>query len=452
MHSKFKSMKQSNLKYIAISLLFCAVSVPRLQAQIITTIAGNGLYGDTTGAVPATSAKLGDLDGVAVDTTGNVYFTDQGHNVIKKINTTGILTTFAGNGSGTHSGDGGQATAAGLGGPDAIAIDSHGNIYITDNALCIRKINTSGIITTVAGLPFTPGYSGDGGPATAAKFNFITGIAIDNSDNIYIADYYNHAIRKVSGGIVTTFAGTPLVSGHSGDGNIATAAKITYPLAVATDAAGNVFIEDGVNYIYIRKVNTSGIISTIAGCGLGGYSGDGGQATTARFSIIHGIAIDTHGNIFVSDGGNTVVRVINTLGYVFTYAGVNPFGGYTGDGGPANFAHIDDPHGIALDANADLYIADKGNLRIRKVTASTAVPVVNQNQPISISPNPATDIIHINDPTKVTIKLYNTLGTLVAQAANTDQISVSALPPGIYFIRLFGSNNELVYQGKILKE
>ena len=432
-------------------LLTCLVACLASNAQIISTIAGNGIYGDTSIALPATYAKIGSPRGIIVDDTGNVYFTDTYHNVIKKINAFGILSTFAGTGDTGVSGDGGPAIAATLHGPLAIAKDTHGNIYFVNRGSSIRKISTSGIITTIAGSPYITGDFGDGGPATAALFHTIYGIAIDRSDNIFISDIYNNDIRKISGGAVYRFAGTPLAGGYSGDGGPATAALLDWPDALTVDTAENVYFSVGQLSLYVRMVNSFGIISTIAGANVSGNSGDGGPATAARFHGIYGIAVDGKGNVFLGDAENNAIRVINTNGIIFSYAG-NGVAGYSGDGGPAYLAELSNPGAIALDASTSLYICDVDNYRIRKVTASTAVPELNQNHPISITPNPATDIVHINSPCKVTIKLYNPLGTLVAQVANTDQISVTTLPPGIYFIRLFSSSNEQVYQGKILKE
>jgi Secretion system C-terminal sorting domain/NHL repeat len=442
-------MKKLKLITVVI-ILFSAFIIPASSnAQIISTFAGNGIVGHTGDGGQATAAAVGTPGSVAIDNFGNVYITAS-PSCIRMVTPAGIITTIAGSDSAGYSGDGGPATNARIGAA-GVAIDRLGNLYIVDYLnSCVRMVNPSGIISTCAGTPHVLGDYGDGGPATEAMLNYPGAIAVDYRGNLYIADVYNYKIRKVSGGFITTIAGTGIQCFLcTGDGGPATDAMLSLPMGVAADSIGNVYITD---LQVLRKVDTTGIITTVAGSyGAGGYSGDGGPATAAHLVEPYGVAVDNRGNIFLTDLHNNVVRSINTAGFIFTYVG-NHTSGFSGDGGPANFAQLNTPRGVAVDPSGALYIADVYNNRVRKVTASTAVPSVNNSPPISISPNPATDIVRITSCAKVTVKLYNTLGKLVAQAANTDQISVSALPPGIFFIRLFGSSNELVYQGKILKE
>jgi len=338
---------------------------------------------------PATTAELYSPEDIGVDASGNVYIADAINNLIRIVNTSGTINTFAGNGygagvfSGGYSGDGGPATAAELYSPQDIALDASGNIYIADagNNL-IRMVNTSGIISTFAGnYNESGGYSGDGGPATAAQISSPYGIAADASGNIYIADTYNSLVRIVNtSGIISTFAGIAsgaedeTNAGYSGDGGPATAAELNYPWGVTVDASGNVYIADEQNNL-IRIVNTSGIINTFAGNydEGAGYSGDGGPATAAKFSYPTGVAVDASGNVYIADAGNNLIRGVNTSGIINTLAGIasgaedETNAGYSGDGGAATAAELNYSTGIAVDASGSFYIADNGNDVIRKV-------------------------------------------------------------------------------------
>ncbi|MGN6264478.1 MAG: gliding motility-associated C-terminal domain-containing protein [Ginsengibacter sp.] len=341
------------MKFILI-LLLSYISLP-LNAQIITTVAGNGTYGYSGDGGPATSAQLAWNIGVAVDDSGNIYISDHDNDVIRKVNSAGIISTFAGNGTLGFSGDGGPATAARLYHPAWITIDNSGNFYFTDqNAEVIRKINTSGVISTITGnLP--PGYSGDGGPLMAAQFRSISGIAFDQANNMYISDYGNNVVRKVdAAGIISTVAGNG-TAGFSGDGGLATAAQLGSPYKVVFDSKGNMYIPDEGNS-RIRKVTPAGIITTIAGDGNFGYSGDGGQATNAPLGYTWTIAIDNSDNIYAGDAGNYVVRKITPSGIISTYAGNGTYGN-SGDNGPATAANLGEISGVAIDNAGNVFIA-----------------------------------------------------------------------------------------------
>jgi uncharacterized protein (TIGR03437 family) len=273
----------------------------------ITTVAGNGIAGFSGDGNLATNAQLRAPYGVAVDSSGTLYIADTYNYRIRKVSVNGIITTVAGNGTAGSSGDGGQGTTAMLGRPFGIATDVAGNLFIADADLSrIRKLSASGIITTVAGRG-TQGSGGDGGPATAAGLNDPHGVAVDTTGNLFIADTGNHLVRKVAGnGIITTVAGSNTV-GFTGDGGPATAAQLSYPNGLIADGFGDIFITDTGNQ-RIRKVSTTGIISTVAGNGISGFSGDGGPAIGGALNGPVGISIDSRFNLWFSDGSGHRVR------------------------------------------------------------------------------------------------------------------------------------------------
>ena len=352
------------------------------QGQIITTVAGNGTYGYSGNGGMATSAQLAWQMGVIADNAGNIYIGDHDNNVVRKVNSAGIITNFAGNGVLGYTGDGGLATSAQLYHPSWMGFDNPGNLYIIDqNAEVIRKVDIiTGIITSITGnLP--AGYSGDGGPLITAQFRSITGITFDATGNMYISDNGNHVIRKVNTlGVITTVAGTG-VPGFGGDGGLATSAQLASPYKVVFDNNGNMYIpENGNNRI--RKVNNTGIISTYAGTGNFGYSGDGGQATSADLQYPWTIDVDNEGNLYIGDGAN-VVRKVTTNGIITTYAGNGTYGN-TGDGGLATLAELGTIAGISLDPAGNLLISVREYFNvIRKVTNCLTASIIQQ--PITVN-------------------------------------------------------------------
>ena len=362
-------------------------------ADIITTFAGTGEAGFSGDGGPAIQAQLDSPGGAAVDGAGNLFIADG--NRIRKVDAAGTITTVAGEGR-RFSGDGGPATAAQFYDPRDVAVDGAGNIFIADRYNHrIRKVNAAGTITTVAGT-VERGFSGDGGPATQARLDIPVGVAVDGSGNIFIADQRNHRIRKVdAAGTITTVAGSGGSGigegGYSGDGGPATAAQLRYPAGVAVDGSGNIFIAGGSR---IRKVDAAGTITTVAGTGERGFSGDGGPATAAQLHYPAGVAVDRWGNFFIA-GGNRI-RKVDAAGTITTVAGTGERG-FSGDGGPATAAQLHYPAGVAVDETGNLYFADSGNNRIRRllgfpegspripsgsIVLATGTPVVNR-----ISPN-----------------------------------------------------------------
>jgi trimeric autotransporter adhesin len=319
----------------------------------ISTVAGNGAAGYAGDLGPATSAKLHFPSGVAVDSSGNLYIADTTNCVIRKVDTSGEITTVAGNFTAGFSGDNGLAAGAQLNQPYDVAVDSSGNIFISDTSnQVIRMVDhTTGKIATVAGNYLNgAGYSGDGGPATSAQLDSPEGIAVDSSGDLYIADFNNTVIRKLSGGTITTVAGDRSIGGgYSGDGNLAVNAQLNYPYDVAVDASGNIYIADTTNWA-IRKVDhLSGKISTVA---------------TIASPI--GLTVDAAGNVYVS--GGDVVQKVDASGTVSVVAGNIHLGtGFSGDGNVATAALLNGPVGLVTDSSGNLFFADSGNNRVRRV-------------------------------------------------------------------------------------
>ncbi|MFZ0448383.1 MAG: hypothetical protein WAL98_04010, partial [Desulfatiglandaceae bacterium] len=333
--------------------------------RIIKTVAGNGNYGHNGDGGKAELAEIYSPSHVILDPSGGYYIMEYWNNFIRYVDADGNITTIAGTGNPGYNGDGIPAVNAQLNGPWDAALDEQGNLYIVDvlnNR--IRKIDTSGIISTVAGTG-TPGYSGDGGQASQAQLNGPFGIDIDRQGNIYIADLENNVIRKVAtDGIITTVVGNGTL-GESGDGGPATQARLGFPSFVKIDDAGNLYISEPYSS-RVRKVDTSGIITTVAGNGNWGYSGDGGPATNAELSEALGLAIDTQGNLYIADGDNNRIRKVDTSGIITTVAG-NGTCDFSGDGGPAGDASLCWPVGVTVDSGGNIFICDTDYCRIRKV-------------------------------------------------------------------------------------
>jgi type IX secretion system substrate protein/NHL repeat-containing protein len=417
------------------------------NCQIISTVAGNGLTGDGGDGGAATNASAGNAGGIVFDTQGNYYYTEF-NSRIRKISTVGIISTIAGNGISGSSGDGGPATAAQLNNPSYINIDTSGNLYISDvynNK--IRKINmNTGIITTVVGNGIGT-YGGDGAQATAASLYSPSGTAFDDSGNLYIADFANYRVRKVNTlGIISTIAGNGIM-GWGPNGIPATATELEGPNAVRVDAEGNVYFAD-INRI--RKIDKktgliyafAGVIDTVVS-GSFNCSGDGGLAVSAHTTNVYDFVFDKFGNCFLSDQNCDKIRVVDKYGYISTFAGTGNET-YNGDGQHADSANLYSARGIALDSCGNLYIADNGHARIRKVSFLKCdyLSVTNQvpNSKLSIYPNPAYDILNINNLQAPAIyTLQSIVGATIQQGTlkeGNNSINIQALPDGMYMLEI----------------
>ena len=351
-----------------------SVSAPTSQG-VITTAAGNGFVPFSGEGGAATKAALG-ANAVAVDGAGNLYIADIVSSRVLKVTAGGVISTLAGTGAFSYGGDGGPATRASFFNPSGVAVDGAGNVYIADSMNNrVRKVDASGTIATVAGNG-TVGFSGDGGPAASAALWAPMAVAVDGAGNLYIADSSNGRIRKVTtAGIISTVAGGAALPIYSGDGGPAVGAGIFLPGGVAVDTAGNLYIAD-IGNNRIRKVNSGGIISTVAGNGTKGFSGDGGAATGAQLNLFGshaGLAADSAGNLYIADIANHRVRKVDPSGVITTVAG-NGIAGFSGDGGPATNGGLNNPNDVAVDSAGNFYIADTTNNRVRKVTVSSGNP------------------------------------------------------------------------------
>lgn len=414
------------------------------SAQNINTVAGSAAYGYSGDGGQATAAELRNPLGVIVDANGNLYISDYGSSVVRKVDAAGIITTLAGTGTAGYNGDNIQATAAEIKGPGGLGLDSLGNVYISElNGCRIRKVDgTSGIITTVAGTGLG-GFSGDGGQATAAQISFPTDVKFDKKGNFYIADESTERVRKVNtSGIINTIAGNGTAN-FSGDGGPATAAELYSPTGVAIDKIGKVYIGDQNNN-RIRVVDTFGIITTFAGNGTAGFTGDGGPATAAELRQPEEVAIDPSGNVYIDDAVNNAIRMIDLSGTISTYAG-NGVAGFYGDGGPATAAELSGQQGVCTDKNGNVYIGDYGNSRVRKVgniSTGTSQLIIDNGQ-LTIFPNPAKEELNIaltGLTGKVIVTLFTIQGKeMIKQIFSNQQtitLNTSSISTGMYILRI----------------
>ncbi|MDQ3009558.1 MAG: SMP-30/gluconolactonase/LRE family protein [Acidobacteriota bacterium] len=369
---------QRSVKRLAITislLVFTGLISPLMPGAysqattaIIRTPAGSGFFGFGGDGGPATSARFSTPNGMAVDANGNLYIADLFNDRIRKVDSNGVITTFAGRFGGTFSGDGGPATEAGMFDVAGVAVDAAGNVFIADmDNNRIRKVDTAGKISTVAGNG-AYGFTGDNVAGTQTALSSPAAVAVDIAGNLYIGDLFNHRIRKVNTqGIITTFAGTG-VAGDNGDGGLATQAQIDIPEGLAFDRSGNLYIADSANDV-VRKVDASGKISTFAGTGQTGFTGDNGQAKQARLSSPRGVVADAAGNVYIADAGNDRIRRVDPSGVITTVAG-NGQSGYNADGIVATQSSLYEPAGMAADPYGVVFFADSYNDRIRMLKSA----------------------------------------------------------------------------------
>ena len=438
------------MKNLFLTLLFLPLFT---HGQVIVTCAGDGTAGYCCDRQPATAAELDDPSAVALDDTGNLYICDLYLSRIRKVSPAygGIITTYAGTGTGGYSGDGGPAIFAQILHPLNIATDHHGNVFFVDGNERIRKINSAGIITTVAGTG-TAGYNGDGIPATAAQLSAPIDLTVDNTGNIYIVDYGNFRIRKVdTAGIIHTIAGTG-IDGFSPDGSIADTSKIGSAWCIKINDAGVIYFGDSAR---IRQIDTSGIITTVAGNGIDGFSPDGSIADTSKIAVGGGIFLDTHGNLYIADAEHVVVRMVNLAdgagAIIKTIAG-NGIGGFSGDGGPPLLAEFSSPSGIVVDDSDDVYIGDRGNSRVRLITKHPlqVKNIAPNSDAIDVYPNPCYDHYTIQtnsaDDDEVQVSITDIMGVEVSKykmRTNQPYTFQTDLPPGVYCITAITSRQQL---------
>ena len=421
-----------------------------IATGMLALIAGNGLHGFSGDKGPATSAQLSlddeylvDFDnsvtGIAIDSAGNIYIADPGNSCVRKVSQ-GVITTVAGNGTRGYSGDNGPATSAQLSAPQGVAADSSGNLYIADNISAfdgvIRKVS-NGIITTVAGGGSYSANLGDNGPATSAYLSMTFSVAVDSSGNLYIADTYDNRIREVAGGVITTIAGTGGGQGFSGDTGPATSAQLSLPFGVAVDVSGNIYVADTVNG-RIRRI-TNGIITTVAGGGT--TLGDDGPATSANLGVPVAIAVDSAGDIFVAEdgfpgqGSNRVRKV--SAGVITTLAGG---GSSLGDNGPAAGGQLFLPKAVSVDSEGNFYIADTYNQLVRKVSDGVITTVAGGGS--STGDNVAATAAILNGPQSLAVDANGTLyfadGTLLGTAGPVRVVANGVISTAISEAQLNG--------------
>jgi sugar lactone lactonase YvrE len=381
---------------------------------IIHTVAGNHTYGSGGDGGPAVSAQLGDPQGVRTDNNGNFYIADGGTGRVRKVDSSGIITTYAGNGSSGNTGSGGPATSASIGYPRGLLVGS-GKLYINTDGNIWTVDSATQVINLVAGDPSGyGGFNGDGANAVSTKFTYLKGMGFDSAGDLLVADSGNDRIRKIDAGqIVTTIAG-----GYIGDGGLGTSASLHMGRFdhIGFDPAGNLYIADSFN-CRVRRVSPTGVITTFAGTGISGNTGDGGPAASATLGFPEAVVADRNGNIFIADEGYQVIRKVDSTGTITTFSNaIIPFqggamaidlnndlyladglwtvwkiapsgsasivagehfqNGFNGDGLAATGALLNAPSGIAFDAAGDLLIADTGNNRIRKVNTSGIISTV----------------------------------------------------------------------------
>ena len=371
------------------------------QSSTIATVAGNHTQGYSGDGGQATLAELSSPVAVAFDSLGNMYISDNSNYVIRKVTPSGVISTVVGNGTMGYSGDGGPVTSAEIGSPEGMAFDSAGDLFFADYAdNVVREVNTAGIISTVAGTG-TSNFSGDGGPAVSAELNQPVDVAFNAEGDLFISDSGNSVIREVNtSGVINTIAGIGTSTGYSGDGGPATSALLGLPYGMAFDSSGDLFFADPYDNV-VREVNTAGVINTVAGNGTAGYSGDNGPATSAELGGPTSIAFNAFGDMFIDEGLDNVIREVSPSGFITT-AVANGSIGYSGNGGPAIESSLYGPVGLGMNSSGSLYIADTNNNAIREVAAAplfnyaVSAPTATLSLHITTSPQSTTFSVNVD--------------------------------------------------------
>lgn len=449
---------RSKFSFLLFSLVMVCCAARAQPPQRIYTYAGNGFSGFSGDGSNASGASLWAPIDVIVDAAANVYVSDHLNYRVRKINAGGLITTIAGNGSFGSNGNGSIGTSATIV-PRCLALDKIGNLYISDDASnVIRKVDNLGIIHAFAGNSLA-GYAGDGQQASAARFLAPSGIAIDKNGNMFVADMGNHVVRKISAaGIVSTVVGNHLM-GFSGNDGPATAASLDSPYAVAVDRWGALYISDYGNNV-VRKVDTDNVIRAFAGKhGVYGYAGDNALDTAALLNGPRGLAVDSLGNVFIADANNNVVRKVNyATGIISTVAGNGTYG-FGGDLGYAVGANLFNPYGLAVDAQGSIYIADANNERIRKTYYPTvSVTNIAGGSSIGVYPNPAfTSVTVTGLAAQDNVALFDVTGrqvttSFIAASQAPQSFSISSLEAGLYLIRVTDANGAAKANIRLIKE
>ncbi|MBE2288999.1 MAG: T9SS type A sorting domain-containing protein [Chitinophagaceae bacterium] len=441
------------IRTILILIFSCTCFISQAQVNIITTIAGNGNAAYSGDGGPATSAEFNRPSAVCFDKFDNAYVTDAFNHRVRKITlTTGIVTTYAGNGVASFSGDGGNAIDAEFYVPQGVLVDDDGNVYISDGGnYRIRKVNVAtNIVTTIAGNGFS-GLAGDGGIAINAELGQPIGLAIKNNE-LLIGDYDNGVVRKLNltTGVITRVAGNG-IPGYSGDGGAAVLAQLNGVSDIFVDQSGNILVVEQWNGV-VRKIDAAnGAITTVVGKGTLGYSGDGGAAINAELNEPTGIFVDKHNNLYISDYRNGAIRKVDAAtGIITTLAG--GISGYGGDGGPATNAKLKCTD-VWVDDNGNIYIADYVNNRIRKVSSGVAVTDVDKGVEAKLFPNPTTGVFSVKVPAGISLlTIYNIGGVEVLSqtiTTGTAEVDLSSFPSGIYLV--YVRSGDKLYVNKVMK-
>jgi uncharacterized protein (TIGR03437 family) len=376
-------MNLPSLRILAVTLASVAACslAQTAPSYTINTVVGIGTAGFTGDASAANLAQVNFPTSIARSASGTLYIADTFNNRIRTVQSDGVIRTVVGTGTPGFSGDGAAATAALISPPYGVAVDAAGNIYFSDSLNnMVRKVSTAGTITRIAGTG-VQGYGGDGGTALDALLNLPTGLTVDSAGNVYVADTQNHRIRKIStDGKIATVLGTGQPA-YSGDGLPGDQAPIYYPESVALDSAGNLYVADTFNH-RVRKLSNQGIASTVAGNGTPAFRGDGGQAATASLNYPRGVFVDASGRILIADSMNNRIRMVTENGVIRTIAGAGFFGD-AGDGGLAVLALFRFPRAVISDGSGGFLVLDTDNQRIRQLTPIPQAPSINQNGVVS---------------------------------------------------------------------